>query len=78
MGFYFLLARKTRPFMKGGRVMTYKQIEASREVRLWIRDIVVPVATVAVGLLTVPEVREAVAAKATDIKRSINIKLKKD
>ena len=58
--------------------MTYKQIETSREIRLWIRDIVVPAATVVVTMMTVPEVREAVAAKAREVKRSINIKLKKD
>lgn len=56
--------------------MTYKQIETSREIRLWIRDIVVPAATVAVATLTIPEVREAVAAKANDIKRSITLKHK--
>ena len=56
--------------------MTYKQIETSREIRLWIRDILVPAATVAVATLTIPEVREAVAAKANDIKRSITIKHK--
>lgn len=56
--------------------MTYKQIETSREIRLWIRDILVPAATVAVATLTIPEVREAVAAKANDIKRSITLKHK--
>lgn len=54
--------------------MTHKQIEMAREVRLWIRDIIVPTATVAVTMMTVPEVREAVAAKAEEVKRSINIK----
>lgn len=56
--------------------MTYKQIETSREIRLWIRDILVPAATVAVATLTIPEVRDAVAAKANDIKRSITLKNK--
>lgn len=54
--------------------MTHKQIEMAREVRLWIRDIIVPTATVAVTMMTVPEVREAVAAKAEEVKRSINIR----
>ena len=54
--------------------MTHKQIEMCREIRLWIRDIIVPTATVAVTMMTVPEVREAVAAKADEVKRSINIR----
>ena len=51
--------------------MTYKQIEASREARLWISQVIVPAVTGAVVILTVPEVREAVAAKATEIKEKI-------
>ena len=43
--------------------MTYKQIEAAREARLWIGQIIVPVAIV----LSIPEVRQAVKAKAEDI-----------
>ena len=57
--------------------MTYKQIETSREIRLWIKDIIVPVCTCAASLLLVPEVREAVAAKATSVKESINQKINK-
>ena len=57
--------------------MTYKQIETSREIRLWIGQIIVPAATVAVSLMTVPEVRGAVAAKAEEIKESTKQKLKK-
>ena len=43
--------------------MTYKQIEAAREARLWIGQIIVPAAIV----LSIPEVRQAVKAKAEDI-----------
>lgn len=56
--------------------MTYKQIETAREIRLWIGQIIVPACTVAVTLLTIPEVRGAVAAKAKDIKKSIKNKRK--
>lgn len=51
--------------------MTYKQIEAAREVRLWIGQIIVPAATLAVTTLAIPEVRQAVAAKANRVKNKI-------
>ena len=57
--------------------MTYKQIETSREIRLWIGQIIVPAATVAVTMLTVPEVREAVGAATNEIKTKIENKVKK-
>lgn len=57
--------------------MTWKQIEASREIRLWVGRILVPAATLAATTLTIPEVREAVAAKAKSVKISIESKMKK-
>lgn len=57
--------------------MTYKQIEASREARLWIGQIIVPAVTVAVSTLAIPEVRQAVAAKAKDVKQNIERKIKR-
>lgn len=48
--------------------MTYKQIEASREVRLWITQVVVPMFGVA---MMIPEAREAVVAKAKEVKNKI-------
>jgi hypothetical protein len=48
--------------------MTYKQIEASREARLWISSVIIPV----VGcIVMVPEARQAVADKARKLKDSI-------
>lgn len=58
--------------------MTYKQIEASREARLWIGQIVVPAITLAATSLAIPEVRQAVAAKADEVKRSIRNKHRKN
>ena len=57
--------------------MTYKQIEASREARLWIGQIVVPAASVVVATLSIPEVRQMVATKANSIKESILRKTKR-
>ena len=48
--------------------MTYKQIEASREARLWLSQIIIPAMCIT---MMVPEAREAVAAKAKEVKKSI-------
>ena len=40
--------------------MTYKQIEASREARLWIGQVIIPAITVVGAAMTVPDVRKAV------------------
>ena len=57
--------------------MTYKQIEASREARLWIGQIIVPAASVVVATLSIPEVRQMIATKATSVKESIQNKTKR-
>lgn len=57
--------------------MTYKQIEASRELRLWIGQIVVPALTLAAAAMAIPEVRQTIAAKAENVKYSIERKMKK-
>lgn len=54
--------------------MTHKQIEAAREIRLWVGQIIVPASIGVMSLLTIPEVRSAVAAKAESIKKSIQKK----
>lgn len=54
--------------------MTWKQIKASREARLWLSQIVLPVATV---VMLVPEARNAVAEKAKEAKKVIEAKFKK-
>lgn len=48
--------------------MTYKQIEASREARLWITQVIIPAIGVA---MMIPEAREAVVAKAKEVKDKI-------
>lgn len=57
--------------------MTRKQLDTSREARLWIIQIAVPAISLAASVMSIPEVREAVAAKARSIKYSIDSKLKK-
>lgn len=58
--------------------MTWKQIEASREIRLWVKEIVVPVVVTGAMVYTAfPEVREFAKTKASNIKEKIKTKTKK-
>lgn len=57
--------------------MKRKNIDAMREVRLWIGQIIVPAVTLAASTMAIPEVRKAVAAKAIQWKESIEMKLKR-
>ena len=57
---------------------TWKQIETSREIRLWISQIIVPVIGVTGALMAIPEVREAVKVKAVEIKEKIKSNLNKE
>ena len=55
--------------------MTWKQIEASREARLWIGQVIVPEV---VGIMAVsPEARQTVKAKYVQVKNTIRRKLEK-
>ena len=55
--------------------MKRKNVETAREVRLWIGQIVVPGVTLLASAMAIPEVRQAVAAKATELKLSIDQKV---
>lgn len=48
--------------------MTYKQIEASRELRLWIGQVIVPAIGVSAALLSNPEIRKRVSEKLEGVK----------
>lgn len=48
--------------------MTYKQIEASREARLWVGQVIIPVAMTVVTAANIPEVRDFVKAKTEEVK----------
>ena len=49
--------------------MTYKQIEASRELRLWIGQVIVPAITMSAVVLANPDVRRAAAEKIESVKQ---------
>lgn len=54
--------------------MTYKQIEASRELRLWIGQVIVPAIGVGAVLFANPEVKRIVKEKAKGIKEKFSKK----
>lgn len=58
-------------------MMTYRQIESSRERRLWITQVIMPTALVAAAILGNKEVRENLKDKASDIKEKIKAKINK-
>lgn len=54
--------------------MTRKQIDAGREIRLWIGQVIVPAVTGAIILASNPNVRFWVKSKVDGIKQSIKNK----
>lgn len=58
--------------------MTWKQIETSREVRLWITQVVVPVLGIgAAYVAAVPEARAAVSTKFVETRNWLKYKFQK-
>lgn len=57
--------------------MTRKQIDAARETRLWLGQVIVPAATAVVLLAAKPEVREFAKQKYNDVKDKIKQKFHK-
>ena len=58
--------------------MTYRQIEASREARLWITEVIMPAVLFGATLYAaIPEVRETVNTKVKAVKEQIKSKTKK-
>lgn len=51
--------------------MTYKQIEASREMRLWIGQVIVPAAVAVVAIASNPQTRNYVSKKYNNVKSRI-------
>lgn len=58
--------------------MTYKQIQAAHEARMWIKEVIVPVITTGVVLGSIPEVRETVKTGYQKAKENIRKKFKKE
>jgi hypothetical protein len=49
-------------------VMKYKHIEACREIRLWIAQVIVPAVAGGIYLTSIPEVRQFVSEKINNVK----------
>ena len=58
--------------------MTYKQIEASREARLWISQVIIPAVVTGGLILSNSEVRRTIKQKKDSIKESIKSKFSKE
>lgn len=58
--------------------MTWKQIEQSREARLWLKEVVVPIAGFVTAIFVVPETREIVTENISKLKQTISKKFKKE
>lgn len=54
--------------------MTYKQIEQSREIRLWLTQIIAPVALVTTAVVANPEARQSIGDKFRAIKQRLRKK----
>ena len=58
--------------------MTNRQIETSREIRLWIRDIIVPSIGVGATVLWLhPEIKDNIKSKVDEVKNKFKSKFKK-
>ena len=57
--------------------MTYKQIEASREARLWIGQVIIPAVTAAAVVFANPEIRQFAGDKINEFKANVKSRLKK-
>lgn len=57
--------------------MTYKQIEASREMRLWIGQVIVPAAAAAIAIASNPQTRNYISEKYQNAKSRIQKKFEK-
>ena len=57
--------------------MTYKQIEASREARLWIGQVIVPAVVAGVTIMSNKEARDFVKQKGKNTKEFLTSKFKK-
>lgn len=58
--------------------MTYRQIEAFREARLWVTQVIIPTLVLTTTVVMVdPKLREAVTTKVKDVKAKIKCNLQK-
>lgn len=61
---------------KGVKIMTYKQINSMREIRLWTGEVVIPLVAVVATVCSKPEAREAIRNGIEDLKEKFKPKKK--
>lgn len=54
---------------------TRRQIDASRERRLWLSQVVIPTLTLGLTAISIPEVRNLIKTKAVEVKQKIERKM---
>ena len=57
--------------------LKYKHIEAARELRLWLGQVIVPATIAGAVIMTNPETRTMVSEKSKKVKDSIKNRFKK-
>lgn len=57
--------------------MTYKQIEASRELRLWIGQVIVPAVVAGTAIMSNPIARQTITEGVSNVKKFASDKVKK-
>lgn len=57
--------------------MTYKQIEASREMRLWIGQVIVPAAAAVIAIASNPQARNYISEKYRNAKSCVQQKFER-
>lgn len=57
--------------------MTHRQTETSREIRLWIGQVIVPTVALVVAVMSKPETRNFVVTKSRRVTNAIKRKFKK-
>lgn len=57
--------------------MTRKQIDQSRELRLWIGQVFIPAGMLAVAVMSNPEIRYAICDKVENVKWKVKHKFAK-
>lgn len=58
--------------------LKYKHIEASREVRLWIGQVIIPACATTVAILSIPGVKESISEKIASKREAVKSKFKKN
>jgi archaellum component FlaG (FlaF/FlaG flagellin family) len=57
--------------------MSYKKLQTMHEIRMWIKEIIIPATAAGIIVASNPQVRQAVGNKVTEVKKAIKKKFKR-